>query len=178
MKITELSPDAGGPGMESRDQVLPAGIRTGFVEPGVTTKDPFASAAQGWKTIPEREIRDKLSRILGSSIFVQSARLCRFLQFTVNATLASRGEMLKEYSIGTRTLIDSNSLMRACLASLSPRSRPVLRIRVLSEKSCESSWNERTYGEIDYVPSPELTSSLIEQQPYSRLKMTADVEPR
>jgi TolB-like protein len=52
-------------------------------------------------SISEEAIRDKLSRILESSIFVQSDRLSRFLRFTVEKTLAGEGDMLKEYLIGT-----------------------------------------------------------------------------
>jgi TolB-like protein len=57
------------------------------------------SEAEG---ISEEAIREALSRILESSIFVQSDRLCRFLRFTVEATLAGEAEMLKEYLIGTQ----------------------------------------------------------------------------
>src|SRR6201993_4517089 len=51
--------------------------------------------------ISEEAIRDELSRILESSMFVQSDRLGRFLRFTVEATLAGKEEMLKESLIGT-----------------------------------------------------------------------------
>jgi TolB-like protein len=52
-------------------------------------------------TLSKEEIRDELSRILESSIFVQSDRLGRFLRFTVETTLAGEAETLKEYLIGT-----------------------------------------------------------------------------
>jgi TolB-like protein len=51
--------------------------------------------------ISEEVIREELSRILESSMFVQSDRLSRFLRFTVEATLAGEAETLKEYLIGT-----------------------------------------------------------------------------
>jgi TolB-like protein len=51
--------------------------------------------------IAQEAIRDELSRILGSSMFVQSGRLCKFLRYTVETTLAGGAESLKEYSIGT-----------------------------------------------------------------------------
>ena len=51
--------------------------------------------------ISEEAIREELSRILESSMFVQSDRLARFLQFSVKKTLAGEGDMLKEYLIGT-----------------------------------------------------------------------------
>jgi TolB-like protein len=52
-------------------------------------------------TISEEAIRDELSRILESSMFVQSDRLGRFLRFTVETTLAGERDTLKEYLIGT-----------------------------------------------------------------------------
>jgi hypothetical protein len=51
--------------------------------------------------IAQETIREELSRILESSIFVQSDRLGRFLRYTVDATLAGDAETLKEYLIGT-----------------------------------------------------------------------------
>jgi TolB-like protein len=51
--------------------------------------------------ISEEAVREELSRILESSIFVQSDRLGRFLRYTVETTLAGDGETLKEYLIGT-----------------------------------------------------------------------------
>jgi TolB-like protein len=51
--------------------------------------------------ISEEVVREELSRILESSMFIQSDRLSRFLRFTVEATLAGEAEMLKEYLIGT-----------------------------------------------------------------------------
>lgn len=60
-----------------------------------------ASQPEHANAITENAIRDELSRILRSAMFIQSDRLGRFLQFTVNATLDGGGEMLKEYLIGT-----------------------------------------------------------------------------
>lgn len=51
--------------------------------------------------IAQEAIREELSRILESSIFVQSDRLGRFLRYTVETTLAGDAETLKEYVIGT-----------------------------------------------------------------------------
>jgi TolB-like protein len=51
--------------------------------------------------ISEEAVREELSRILESSMFIQSDRLSRFLRFTIEATLAGEAEMLKEYLIGT-----------------------------------------------------------------------------
>ncbi|MGA2590546.1 MAG: tetratricopeptide repeat protein [Bryobacteraceae bacterium] len=46
------------------------------------------------------EIRAALERIIASRTFVKSERLCRFLQFTVERTLAGEAGQLKEYAIG------------------------------------------------------------------------------
>ena len=51
--------------------------------------------------ISQEAIHEELSRILESSIFVQSDRLSRFLRYTVETTLAGEAETLKEYVIGT-----------------------------------------------------------------------------
>jgi hypothetical protein len=51
--------------------------------------------------IGQEAIREELSRILESPVFVQSDRLGRFLRYTVETTLAGNAETLKEYLIGT-----------------------------------------------------------------------------
>lgn len=51
--------------------------------------------------ISDQAIRDELSRLLESPIFIQSHRLSRFLRFTVETTLEGQAEVLKEYLIGT-----------------------------------------------------------------------------
>jgi TolB-like protein/tetratricopeptide (TPR) repeat protein len=51
--------------------------------------------------ISQEAIREELSRILRSPIFVQSDRLGRFLRFTIEETLSGKAESLKEYVIGT-----------------------------------------------------------------------------
>jgi TolB-like protein len=78
-----------------------SGVRNGLADPDVKERGFFASEPESNETISEDAIRDELSRILESSIFVQSDRLGRFLQFTINKTMAGEGEMLKEYLIGT-----------------------------------------------------------------------------
>jgi hypothetical protein len=59
------------------------------------------SDSRSGRTISEEVIREELSRILESSIFVRSDRLGRFLRYTVETTLAGDAETLKEYLIGT-----------------------------------------------------------------------------
>jgi hypothetical protein len=59
------------------------------------------SESTSGEKISEEAIREALSRILESAMFIQSDRLNRFLRFTVEATLAGEADMLKEYLIGT-----------------------------------------------------------------------------
>jgi TolB-like protein len=80
-----------------RSTVRGPGIRNGLV----IERGFLASESESNETISEEAIRDELSRILESPLFVQSDRLGRFLQFTINETIAGKGEMLKEYLIGT-----------------------------------------------------------------------------
>jgi TolB-like protein len=75
------------------------GVRKGLVN-GVMGKSLVASEPKQ-DTLSAEAIRNELSRILESSMFVQSDRLGRFLRFTVETTLAGKAEVLKEYLIGT-----------------------------------------------------------------------------
>ena len=61
----------------------------------------IVSKPRGEDQLSEDLIREELSRILESSLFVQSDRLGRFLRFTVETTLVGAAETLKEYLIGT-----------------------------------------------------------------------------
>jgi TolB-like protein len=76
-------------------------VENSIARPECEDKGPFAIQNENTGAISDKAIRDELSRILASSIFVQSVRLGRFLQFTVDTTLAGRAETLKEYLIGT-----------------------------------------------------------------------------
>jgi TolB-like protein len=78
-----------------------AGVRNGLVNRVVTGKTLVASEATSKDAIPEEEIRNQLSRILESSMFIRSERLGRFLRFTVETTLAGEAASVKEYLIGT-----------------------------------------------------------------------------
>jgi TolB-like protein len=48
----------------------------------------------------DEKVAAQMERILSSNVFRQADRLKRFLSFTVNETLAGRGERLKEFVIG------------------------------------------------------------------------------
>ena len=50
--------------------------------------------------ISDQEVMAQLTRVLKSSHFVQSARLSRFLDYTVQRVLAGKPQDLKEYTIG------------------------------------------------------------------------------
>lgn len=50
--------------------------------------------------LPEREIKEELERLLASREFSHAGRLCRFLKFVVERTLAGDRESLKESVIG------------------------------------------------------------------------------
>jgi TolB-like protein/Tfp pilus assembly protein PilF len=73
-------------------------------------------------------IRTQLRKILSSRIFARSERLARFLTFTVEQTLAGRGEELKEFVIGVE-VFDKNE-------KYDPRMDPIVRVeaRRLREK--------------------------------------------
>jgi TolB-like protein len=50
--------------------------------------------------IPDSEVQKALDRVTGSSEFVKSNRLCRFLRFTVENTLEGKAATLKEALLG------------------------------------------------------------------------------
>ena len=97
----QLSRDSEGVKALFRPPVRYSVVRNSLADSDVIEKGLFAIEPESNETISEDAIRDELSRILESPIFVQSDRLGRFLQFTVNKTIAGEGEMLKEYLIGT-----------------------------------------------------------------------------
>jgi hypothetical protein len=76
-------------------------LRIALVNGVVMGNSLLAIEPRSKDTISEDAIRDQLSRILESSIFVQSERLGQFLRFTVETTLESKAETLKEYVVGT-----------------------------------------------------------------------------
>jgi TolB-like protein len=77
------------------------GVRPALMNGVAMGRGPVGSSTTGNDAIPEQEIRDQLSRILESPLFIQSDRLGRFLRFTVETTLAGKAGSVKEYLIGT-----------------------------------------------------------------------------
>lgn len=78
-----------------------ASVRNSLMDRVVVGKTLVASEAKNKDSISEEAIRDEVSRILESSMFIQSERLGRFLRFTVETTLAGEAGSVKEYLIGT-----------------------------------------------------------------------------
>lgn len=52
-------------------------------------------------TVPDKDVRQELDRILESPIFAHSDRLARFLRFTVEHAISGNDQGLKEYVSGT-----------------------------------------------------------------------------
>ncbi len=69
----------------------------------------------------DEQIVAQLDRILSSKAFRQADRLKRFLTFTVNETLAGRGEQLKEFVIGVEVFGKG--------PSFDPRNDPIVRVQ-------------------------------------------------
>jgi hypothetical protein len=67
----------------------------------VMRENVVTSESTSGENVSDEAIREALSRILESAVFIQSDRLSRFLRFTIEATLAGEADMLKEYLIGT-----------------------------------------------------------------------------
>jgi TolB-like protein len=78
-----------------------ADIRNGLSNGVVMGKSHGAKEPRKEDIISDDAVRDELSRILESLLFVQSDRLGRFLRFTVETTLEGKAGTLKEYLIGT-----------------------------------------------------------------------------
>src|SRR5258705_3551990 len=70
--------------------------------------------------IGEDLVRDHLAKILSSGEFQNSARLCRFLRFSVEALLLGEQAQVKEYLIG-KEVFDRN-------ADYDPRLDPIVRV--------------------------------------------------
>ena len=63
-----------------------------------------AEGSMSNEKITDPEIRDALSRVMGSPVFVQAEQLRAFLGYIVEAELAGRGSSLNEYLIGVEAL--------------------------------------------------------------------------
>lgn len=60
----------------------------------------MVKTVKNWNSDEIRLVRECLSRMLNSDLFIQSARQSRFLEYIVEKTLAGEGNKIKQYSIG------------------------------------------------------------------------------
>src|ERR1700733_12477703 len=65
--------------------------------PPSSSEKNFANSAAD--PVPATAVRDQLTRVVNSSGFVSSPRLCRFLTHIVNRTIDGGIDSLKEFSI-------------------------------------------------------------------------------
>src|SRR5689334_24269609 len=72
-------------------------------------------------TIPDKNIRQHVERVLGSPTFQQVDRLKRFLTFITTEALAGRSDQLKEYVIGVQVFGKEGSF--------DPRTDPIVRVQ-------------------------------------------------
>src|SRR5215213_1042236 len=71
--------------------------------------------------LPDKAVRQQLSRILSSKTFSQVERLKRFVSFIVGETVGGRGGDLKEYVIGVQVFGKE--------PSFDPRTDPIVRVQ-------------------------------------------------
>ncbi|HWI17143.1 MAG TPA: tetratricopeptide repeat protein [Vicinamibacterales bacterium] len=71
--------------------------------------------------LPDKVVRQQLSRILSSKTFAQVERLKRFISFIVGETVSGRGGELKEYVIGVQVFGKE--------PSFDPRTDPIVRVQ-------------------------------------------------
>ena len=71
--------------------------------------------------LPDKAVRQQLSRILASKTFSQVERLKRFISFIVGETVGGRGGELKEYVIGVQVFGKE--------PSFDPRTDPIVRVQ-------------------------------------------------
>ncbi len=73
------------------------------------------------RRLPDKAVRQQLSRILASKTFSQVERLKRFVSFIVGETVGGRGGDLKEYVIGVQVFGKE--------PSFDPRTDPIVRVQ-------------------------------------------------
>jgi serine/threonine-protein kinase len=110
-----------------------------------------------------RTVEDQLNRILANKLFAQSARMSRFLRFTVERTLDGKSEELKEYLIGVE-VFDRKP-------SYDPRVDPIVRVEARRLRS-----KLRSYYESD-GSADELVIDLPKGAYAPLLRARASVQP-
>ena len=81
--------------------------------------DESARLGEASAAAPE-EVRRQLDKLLASDWFAQSGRMCRFLRFAVERTLAGTADEIKEYLVGVE-VFDRG-------VSYDPRVDPIVRV--------------------------------------------------
>ncbi|HBY64697.1 MAG TPA: hypothetical protein DEH78_33165 [Solibacterales bacterium] len=84
-----------------------------------TMNSPLPALASNLE-IPVTEIREQVERMLACDLFSRSERMSRFLQFTVEQSLAGKASNLKEYLIGVEVFDKPETL--------DPRLDPIVRV--------------------------------------------------
>ena len=111
------------------------------------------------------EIRDQTARILGSTVFHNSLRLARFLNFVVETTLAGNGERIKAYTIAIEALgrgADFNPEVDAIVRVEAGRLRTALARYYATEGRDDTLVIELPRG--NYVPTFRRCSSALSSQ--------------
>ena len=80
----------------------------------------------------EQAIRQELGRILASSLFARSGRLCRFLTFSVEKALQGESDRVKEYVVGVEAFGRG--------PSFDPRVDPVVRVEARRLRERLKAW--------------------------------------
>ena len=80
----------------------------------------------------EQAIRQELSRILSSTLFARSERLCRFLTFSVEKALQGESDRVKEYVVGVEAFGRG--------PSFDPRIDPVVRVEARRLRQRLKAW--------------------------------------
>jgi hypothetical protein len=68
-----------------------------------------------------QSVMTQLARVLASPVFAPAPRLCRFLEYVVEETLAGRNASVKEYTIG--------SIVFGRGVEFNPRTDPIVRVQ-------------------------------------------------
>ena len=93
-----------------------------------------SQSAQGEPQIARELVLEHVQRILASDLFRRSERLCRFLQFSIEAALKGESERTKEYVVGVE-VFDRG-------ASFDSRIDPVVRVEARRLRAKLKQWHE------------------------------------
>ncbi len=99
-----------------------------------TVSTTRSQGVQAEPLIARELVEQHLKRILSSALFHRSDRLCRFLQFSVEAALDGSSERMKEYVVGVE-VFDRG-------ASFDPRIDPVVRVEARRLRAKLKQWHE------------------------------------